>query len=285
MTHASASTCGAGMSADLVTAYAQGSLTQAAAWSVEAHLPSCDWCRTVLASEVDPSRIARNRAILLTRLALEDTGRAESVAVRAGVPRHVWRLLSLMPSLRLSWLTGVVLVLATSIGAARLLVTSHGTTSAMLPYLFLAPLLPLAAVAAAFHPDFDPSADLSTAAPVSGVWLFCVRSVAVIATSVAPIMVAALALPGTGWLSLMIVLPALAICVLALALGTLLPPLSAAILVGAGWLTLVTGLGLVAGSPTTAYSGAAQPVALLVMIGAGTLLVIRRRTLDYGSKR
>ena len=240
--------CSARMSPDLVVAYAQGTLDQLAAWSVEAHLPACERCRTVLAGEIDHDWLGRNRAILLTRLALEDAGSPEHLSARVGLPPHVWRLLSLVPSLRLSWLAGVALVLAAAVGSAHLMVMTHGTASVLLPFLFLGPLLPLAAVAVAFHPSFDPWADLATAAPVSGVWLFCVRAVAVIATSVAPIMLAAQALPGPGWLPLLIVLPASALCMLALALGTLIAPLSAAVIVGAGWLAIVTELAIVKGS-------------------------------------
>jgi hypothetical protein len=280
-----AAQCCVGMSADLVAAYARGTLTQTAAWSVEAHLPGCERCREVLADEVDPERIARNRVTLMTRLALAERGPAEAIAVRCGVPQHIWRLLSLVPSLRLSWLAGVSLVLAMTVGLAHLLAAAHAVDHALLPFLYLGPLVPLAAVAAAFHAEFDPWADLSAAAPLSGIWLFYIRSVAVIASSIIPIMLAGLALPGTAWLSLTIVLPSLAICVLSLALGTLISPLSSAIVIGTGWLAIVTELGLVAGSPATAYGGAAQTIALLATAAGGTLLAARRRSLDYGWKR
>ncbi len=266
---------------DLVTEYARGSLTGAVTWSVEAHLPACAACRRVLTAELDQPRLLRNRSVLLTRLAMPAPGPAERVAGWCGVPSHVWRLLSMVPSLRRPWLAGVVLVLAASVGSARLLAATDSRAAALLPFLFLTPLLPLAGVAAAFHPSLDPSADLATAAPISGVWLFCVRSVAVIAASLGPIMLAALTLPGSTWLPLMVVLPALALSMLALAMTTIMGPLRAAVIAGAGWLAVVAGIGLAADSPAATYGRTVQALSLIVVIGAAALLAIRRHTLEY----
>lgn len=286
----------------LVTGYMRGLLESAAAMSVEAHLPACPACRTVLAGEVDQTRLDRNRSVLVTRLALPDAGPAggglarlaERLAARCGVPVHVWRLLSVTPALRRSWLAGVGLVLGTAIGAARFAGPGTGLATAagggalpagMLPFLILAPLLPLAGVPVAFHPRLDPAADLATAAPVSGVWLFCVRSVAVIAAALVPTSLAAFALPGSGWLPLLIVLPALAVSAAALALATLVRPLPAALSAGAGWVAAVCGAGLLAGSPAVAYAGAAQAAWFAVAVIACCLLAVRHRVLEFGWNR
>lgn len=279
--------CPARMPPDLLAGYARGALTGGAAWSVEAHLPGCRPCLAVLAGGLDQPRLDRNRGVLLTRLAVPAPGPAERLVTRCGVRPHVWRLLSMVPSLRRPWLAGVVLVLAVSVGSARVLTgTGTGTTAvALLPFLFLAPLLPLAGVAAAFHPSFDPSAGVATAAPVSSLWLFCVRSVAVMVASLIPVMLAALALPGSAWLPVLVVLPALALSGLALAMMTLVRPLQAAVLTGAGWLAAGAGLGLAADSPVAAYGGTVQAVSLTVVVAAGGLLAIRRRTLEFGWPR
>jgi hypothetical protein len=155
----------------------------------------------------------------------------------------------------------------------------------LLPFLILAPLLPLAGVAAAFHSRLDPAADLATAAPLSGVWLFCIRSVAVIAAALVPTMLVALALPGSRWLPLLVVLPALAVSAAALALATLTRPLPAAIGTGAVWVAVVTGLTTGTDFPGAAYGGAAQAAWLAVIIGACCLLAARRRTLELGWNR
>jgi hypothetical protein len=281
---------------ELVAGYASGALDGAAAWSVEAHLPRCARCRASLAAGLDQARLERNRAVLFTRLALPVPGPAERAVTRCGVPQHLWRLLSVTPSLRRSWLAGVALVLAAAIGADFLVAAPAalagrpgpplaGGWPGLLPFLVLAPLLPLAGVAAAFHRRLDPAADLATAAPVSGFWLFCVRSVAVIGTALVLTMLAALALPGGGWLPLLVVLPALAVSVAGLALATVTGPLPAAAGAGAGWVAVVAGLGLAAGSPAVAYGGGAQAVSLAVLIGACCLLAARRPALELGWNR
>src|SRR5258706_387751 len=221
MTDASRQICDEGrcqaVAPELVAAYSRGALAQAAAWSVEAHLQACRYCRAALAVEVDRARLERNRAVLLTRLALSQaggpvtgtaavllTGLAGRLAAWCGVPPHIWRLLSVTPSLRRSWLAGVALVLGTAIGTARFVVVhaeAAGATArpaGLLLFLLLAPLLPLAGVAAAFYPRLDPAADLATAAPLSGIWLFCVRAVAVIAAGLPPGKLAPLPAPGGG---------------------------------------------------------------------------------------
>jgi hypothetical protein len=285
---------------ELVAAYVRGELGVAALWSVEAHLPACAACRSVLAAEVDQHRLDRNRSVLMARLALPAAGPAERAVIRCGIPPYVWRLLSVTPSLRRSWLAGIALVLGAAVGSARLWpavpgsgvagLSGHvthlggGVPAADMLFLLLAPLLPLAGVAAAFHPRLDPAADLATAAPVSGVWLFCVRSVAVIAAALVPVTVAGLALPG-GWLPVLVVLPALAVSAAALALATLTGPLAAAVSAGAGWVAVIAGLGLAGSSPAGAYGSAAQVAALAVITVAGGMLAVRRHTLDLGWNR
>jgi hypothetical protein len=269
----------------LVSDYAHGRLGAAAAWSVEAHLPACAHCRGVLAAEADQRRLARNRDLLFVRLALPSAGPVEGAASRCGIPPHVWRLLSVTPSLRRPWLAGVMLVLAISVAAAYLPPVTDGRQASLLPFIALAPLLPLAGVAAAFEFGLDPSAAVTTAAPVSGVWLFFIRSVAVIAASLVPVMLAALALPHRAWLPLLIVLPALALSVLALMLATWTGPLTAAIAIGAGWLAIVTWSGLAAGSPAALYGDKTQFVALAAFAGSCVLLALRREVMEFGWKR
>jgi anti-sigma factor RsiW len=269
----------------LVSDYARGRLGAAAAWSVEAHLPACAACRGVLAAEAEQRRLARNRDVLLVRLALPTAGPVERAASRCGIAPHVWRLLSVTPSLRRSWLAGVALVLATAVAAAYLPPVTNARQASLLPFVALAPLLPLAGVAAAFEFGLDPSAAITTAAPVSGVWLFFIRSVAVIATSLVPVVLAALVLPDRAWLPLLIVAPALALSVLALMLATWTGPLAAAIGIGTGWLAIVIWLGLAAGSPVAVYGDGTQFASLAAVAGSCLLLALRREVMEFGWKR
>jgi hypothetical protein len=171
-----------------------------------------------------------------------------------------------------------------AIGASRLMAVTAGTSGSvrLLPFLLLAPLLPLAGVAGAFDSRLDPTAALTTATPVSGIRLFWLRSVAVIAATLIPTALAAFLVPGNNWLPFLVVLPALAVSLAGLALATLIGPLRAAISAGAGWVAAVVALGLTSGPLTLAYSGAAQAASLLVITGASCLLALRRHNLEFG---
>jgi hypothetical protein len=284
--------------ADLVAAYVAGALDPVTAWSVEAHLPGCVRCRGVLEGRVDAGRLARNRDVLLTRVALRRPGAVERALARAGLPPHVWRLLAVTPSLRAPWLAGVALVLATTIGVSWLAegrpLAAAGTPAAgwpagwpdawlggtLLPFLLLVPLLPLAGVAVAFDARFDPAAGVLAAAPVSGARLFFTRAVAVIGAALFPTVVAALALPVSAWLALLVVLPALAVSTAGLALSLVMPPLRAVLCAGGGWAGLVIGCGYAANAPQLAYGPAGQLACAVVLAAAAGTLCSRQHRLD-----
>jgi Putative zinc-finger len=279
--------------ATAVAAYAAGGLDPAAEWSVEAHLPGCPACRAALAAHTDASRLAANRAELLARIGVPKPGVIGRTLRHCGVPEHVTVLLEATPSLRRSWLAGVFLVLAVAVGTAKLATASPFGASGLLhpayvdwpvldPFLVVAPLLPLAAVAAAFSLPLDPAYRLASAAPVSMVWLLCVRTVAVIAATLIPVALAALALPGPLWLPVTVLLPALALCGAALGLATLIRPAVAVVGVAAGWMVLVIGLAVYAGRPSAAFDMAAQLTAAAVLAASIALVAARRDTINYG---
>jgi hypothetical protein len=56
----------------------------------------------------------------------------------------------------------------------------------------------------------------------------------------------------------------------------------AAIVVAAGWLVLVAGLAMSSGGPASVLSPASQVVAVVLLAGAGVLIVLRRNKIDYG---
>jgi hypothetical protein len=280
--------------ASAVVSYADGGLAGADAWSVEAHLPGCLVCRRVLAGCSDASQLSQNRAILLTRVGLAEPGPLGRELRRWGVPEHVRVLLAATPSLRRSWLAGVLLVLALAVSASQLAATRYMSGAGapglagpdgwrvLIPFLVIVPLVPVAAVACTFSPALDRASVLVTVAPVSKVWLLCVRSLAIVAATLVPAALAALALPGPGWLAAALLLPALAVCAVALALATVLRPDWAAIAAGAGWITLVTGLGVLAPRPALIVGLGGQLTALAVLMAAVALFATRRNKIDYG---
>jgi hypothetical protein len=283
----------------LIISYIRGDLAEMAARSVEAHIPLCSNCLSLVAQEFDHARITRNRAVLSTRLALSCqisvTGRLdalmERMLERCGLPGYVWRLLAVTPSLRRSWLVGVTFVLATATGVGRITAAmptlggptvNYATWRVALPFMIIAPLLPLAGIAAAFHPRLDPAANLATAAPMSGVWLICVRSVAVVSAALIPTILVAFELPRGGWVALLVVFPALALSSAALALATVVKPLTAVIAAGTAWIAVIIAAALIAGSPVRAYWSWAQPAWFGLAAVACCLLVARHRRLDFG---
>lgn len=231
---------------ELLPEYAAATLDEAVTWSVEAHLTGCAHCRSALSAYVELERLARNRSVLLVRAALPD-GRLSRFLRRCGVPDHLLRLLAATPSLRRSWLLAIAGVLAMVTGES--LLTRDGLAgagglawagifraqAAPVPFILVAPLLVLAAVAVAFLPMFDPAYQLAVAAPFSGLTLLLVRAVSALATALIPVVCAAFAMPGPGWLPAMLLLPSLALCAFALAAATLLPPLTAAVVSGGLW--------------------------------------------------
>lgn len=283
--------------ATLVAAYADGRLPDAQAWSVEAHLPGCAGCRAVLADcgPAEADRLEQNRAVLLTRLGLAPPRPLRRVLRRCGVSEQVAALLTATPSLRRSWLAGILLVLAVALGAAWLAapaavaqppVPGGGpVTWNLVPFLVLAPLLPLAAVAVAFSSVLDPAYQLAVAAPVPKARLLLVRSVAVIGVTLVPTVVLGLALPGPWWLPAATLLPALALCSAALVAGTLAGPARGAIAAGTCWLAAIVVAGVVAHSPALVFGPGGQLTALAVVAVACAALVARRKHVDSALMR
>jgi hypothetical protein len=281
------------LSAGQLQRYERGELDGPSAWSVEAHLPGCPACRTALTRCVPAGRLERNRGELLMRLGLPEAGRLPQWPRGRG---HLSALLWGTPSLRASWLSGVLLVLAAGVGMARLAAATAVAAgplslghpagwAGLIPFLFIAPLLPLAAVGAAFSPGLDPAFDLARAAPISAAWLLCVRSVAVIAVTLVPTIAAALLLPGPWWLAPALLLPALALCAAAVAAATVVSPVGAVIGAGLVWSALVAAAGLAAGNPVLVYGPDGQLAAAAVALVAVGLAVLRRNRVDLGWMR
>ncbi len=226
----------------LLDHYAAGSLASADAASLEAHLLACPQCRQGLAPRVDPRRLAATWTAIDAALDAPRPGPVERLLCRLGVSDHLARLLASTPSLRTSWLTAVALALAFAVVAA------YGGTGeqALLVFLVVAPLLPLAGVAAAFTPSVDPAAEVALAAPMRTFRLLLVRAAAVLVPTLVLTSLAALTLPGPGWAATAWLLPSVALAVSALALSTYVSPAPAAAAVALLWVAGVVASEVVA---------------------------------------
>jgi hypothetical protein len=281
---------------DLLAGYAAGTVDEVAAWSVEAHITACARCRSALSAQVDAQRLARNRSVLLVRAALGDGGRARRLLCRCGVPDHLLRLVAATPSLRRSWLLSVIGVLAVVTGEAAAVrfgwipgsgngrIGGYPDPEVLAPFLLVAPLLVLAGVAAAFLPMFDPAYRLAVAAPFSGFTLLLARTVSALAAALVPVVGAAFAVPGPGWLPVALLLPSLALCAFALAAATVMAPRAAAVTASALWVLPVLLL-TTSHVPLARVASPAQAVCAAVLCAAALAMFLRRDRFELGWMR
>src|SRR5262245_49363742 len=103
---------------ELLRRYAAGGLDSAGAWSVESHLPGCADCQRLVAPLVTQGRVRRSIDAVLDTLEAPRPRPVERLLVRLGVRETTARLLAATPSLTLSWLLAVGLVLVFALGAA-----------------------------------------------------------------------------------------------------------------------------------------------------------------------
>lgn len=266
---------------DDLAAWAQGRLDDGAAWSVEAHLPVCHRCREKVGALVPPERLETGRRRLLAEIDAPLQSLAERVLAGLGVPEHLGRLVVVTPSLRRSWLVAVGIGLALAVGASRLSAGRPESWHGMIPYLALAPVLPLLGVAAAFGPRGDPAFAVVVATPFSSFRLLLLRTLASVGASIVLLALSALLLPQLGW-GLAVLIPALALSAVTLALSSVSAPVFAAGIPVAGWLvTLSVGLPIWHG-PAPLASPQAQILGVVVALAAGVVVATRRGVFETG---
>jgi hypothetical protein len=245
-------------------AWVEGTGGMAAGASVEQHLMRCAECRDAVrtvavrsdeAAELDPGLDpgldpaldqARDPALGLGAVPVLDfeavwTGIREEiepqrlnlmgrVLVRLGVRESDAILLSTAPSLTGAWIAGMVLVVMFS-----LMASTWGSGRGVAVFLLLAPLLPVAGVAAAYGAEADPTHELTLSAPYSKIRLLLLRTGAVVATCVPLTIVASVPIEGPWWVSVVWLLPALAFVLATLAAATFAPPVYAAAIIAVAW--------------------------------------------------
>jgi hypothetical protein len=209
----------------------------------------------------------------------------ERVLRRCRVPEHLARLLAATPTLGRAWLAAVAAVLGFAVLFAY---ASHGAVAEparLLPFLLVAPVLPLAGIAFAYGPLVDPAYEMHAATPIAGARLLLLRAVAVLVTALVPAGLATPLLPGPPLLAAAWLLPALALIAGGLALATRLPVPLATGGLAAAWVAAVILLGTLTGERLLAFGPAAQ----LAYVGAAALLallvLVRRHHLDPGERR
>ncbi|MBA3552008.1 MAG: zf-HC2 domain-containing protein [Actinobacteria bacterium] len=262
--------------------YALGVIDEPTAYSVEAHLLACSSCRASLAGSFDAPRLNRVWEEVAWNLDAPKATLVERLLLRLGVPDHVARLLSATPSLRLSWFVAVAVALAFAVLAAH---AGAGTSegSGLLLFLLVAPLIPVAGVAAAYGPGIDPTYEIGLASPMRSHRLLLIRSLAVLVSSTALAGLAALSLPDLGWWAAAWLLPALGLTGASLALATFWSPLRASGVVTLAWISLIVLSEAKAGGSLVAFGTNGQLAFLIVLIAAALVLAGRLKTFDARS--
>lgn len=260
----------------MLAAYAGGDVDDAHAFSIEAHVAECAVCQAAMSHAVDPVRLERVWSDVEDRLDAPRAGRVEAVLVRIGVPGHLARLLAATPSLTLSWLAAVIVVLACGV-----LLAQQGERG-LLAFLCGAALLPLVGVAAAFGRGLDPTYELAVAAPFSSLRLLLIRAAAVLVVTVTLAAAAALALPGFGWSAAAWLLPSLGLTIVSLALATYVAPLTAFASVSVLWIAVVLLTAFFSSDRLAAFGIGAQVAFVLLAGCASVVLALRQDHLEIG---
>jgi hypothetical protein len=268
----------------LLIGYHELSVTASTASAIEAHLMTCASCRAGLADVASSTDDGPANQQFVWDGVLERVDRPTRsiterllgvMRVRAGTAK----LLATTPALRLAWLAAVVFVAGFAVAAAR----TEGDGPWLL--LVIAPLLPVAGVATAFGPVFDPTYEIGLAAPMSALRLTLLRTLAVNATTMPLLAVAALVAPGGGWATFGWVLPSFALVAITLALSTEMSPERAGIVAGVGWMVAVVvlidrdGAGHFA-DRSLVFSPSGQTVVAAVAVIGAAIVATRKSCFD-----
>jgi hypothetical protein len=268
--------------ADTLSRYAADELDDARAYSIEAHLLSCANCRGLLAPSADATVLDRAWEGIVETLDAPSPGVVERVLLALGVREHIARLLAATPSLRLSWLVAESLVLGFTVAATSAAEGTPRGDAALLAYLLIAALLPVAGIAVAYGPGMDPTYEIGRAAPMRSFRLLMIRAAAVLVVSIAIAGLGALALPTSDWSAAAWILPSLALTLATLALSTTMRPVFAAATVAVAWLAIASSVAYRLDDQLAAFRAGGQLTLVVVM--AISLLMLSRHPHLYGER-
>lgn len=258
---------------DVLQRYATGAIDDITACSIEAHLERCTVCRNAMAASADPILVEAMWDGIVDRVDRPRLGVIERVLHGIGLDESTARLVAATPGLRLAWMAALALIVG-------IVVLACAEMDSDATFLALAPILPLAGVAAAFAPGVDPAGEIGSATPLFGFGLVLRRSEAVLVTSFATLVVGALALPGfeprdAGW-----VLPALALSFTTIAASGRFRVVPTASVLGGAWLFGINVLSYLDGhgtglAETAAFAASGQLMLGLAGVAALTAVLLR----------
>lgn len=206
--------------------------------SIEAHLMKCDQCRGRLATFANMSDLDDSWKEIADAIDRPRRGLSER-ALGWFLSDELARIVSATPALRIAWLTSMVVVVSAAVIASYV-------ADANVPFLVLAPLVPLGGIAVSFGPAPDPAGEAALAAPLQDTALVLRRSIAVLVTSCTLLGVGTVVLPGLGWRAAGWLLPSIGLTFVALAASTWVSPFVATAASGGVWIALLQAAELLA---------------------------------------
>ena len=254
----------------LAERYASGQASEVLSASIEQHVIGCPSCRSQLSPYVDQQRSHDVWVGVLDRVQAPRPRAMERLLRKCGMSESTARLLALAPSLRGSWIVGVLFVLVLAELAAN---SSAGGIAA---YMALAPVLPLISVAAAFGGEMDPSREMVGAAPYPVLRLLVVRTCVVVVSTLVPAAGLAFLLPGSTLLALAWLLPSLALTATVLITSPRVSALPVAGVLASAWMGIVMAGWVRQHDPYLAATPAIQSASAAVVVAAFVLLLVRR---------
>ncbi len=204
------------------------------AYSIEAHLERCQGCRGTLA-RLSGSRPEHAEEIWNRIADVIDRPNPPVLAgclMRLGMPEP-WALLTAATrAMSAAWVGLQILLIGGAVALARL----GAGPNAFTPFLFFAPILPAVGVVVAYHPRFDPAAEITACSPMAGAKLGLTRIVAVLSVTLSLLFAGSL-IVGHGWITLTWILPTLAVAGATLVVVTLIGAEQASLVVVVLWVT------------------------------------------------
>ncbi|WP_066954040.1 hypothetical protein [Streptomyces lushanensis] len=177
----------------LATAYAAGSAPEPGAWSLEKHIESCGACAVLVSTAVRRGAagpvLAEVREAVLAA-AVRPAPPAPLTPPLGPTARVLW---AAGPALRGPWLVALLLVAAGAVGLAY----GAGFAGARPLLLALAPVLPLAGVAVSYGEHADPMHEIGASTPGGGLRLLLTRTTAVLAVSLPLLTLAGALMPSS----------------------------------------------------------------------------------------
>jgi len=259
--------------------FSDGSVGLVMGASVERHLMQCAGCRARLTSITPAEPLHEVWLAIRERVEPDEAGIVERLLRRLGVSQEAGRLLAAVPALRGAWVLGMSAALLFS-GIAAV----FGGDLGLSLFVLVAPLAPVAGVAAAYGGDGDPSHEIVSTAPYSAGRLLCLRTAGVLVSTVPAAMLAGLVLPGPPWLAVAWLGPAAAGIALALLAAPYTGMTVASGAIALGW-TLAVGGATRLREPLILLEPAMQAVFYALTAAGIAVLLIRVRTLDLPGRQ